>query len=82
MRPYNKNEAEGNKILIETDKGKYATTDIYVYHYEVIEKKEILLLTDKRLAYITHNDIFGGWQVSDNFFLFEQLSELVIQKFA
>ena len=21
------------------------------------------MLTDKRLAYISHNDIFGGWQV-------------------
>lgn len=24
------------------------------------------MLTDKRLAYMTHNDIFGGWQVSVN----------------
>lgn len=63
VRPYNIREAEGNKLLIEMEKGKYGATDIYSFHYEVIEKKEILLLTDKRLAYITHNDIFGGWQV-------------------
>lgn len=63
VRPYNDREAEGNKLLMELEKGKYASTDIYVYHFEVIEKKEVFLLTDKRAAYIAHNDIFGGWQV-------------------
>lgn len=63
VRPYNVREAEGNKLLMELEKGKYAATDVYAAHYDVIEKKEILLLTDKRIAYITHNDIFGGWQV-------------------
>lgn len=63
VRPYNGKEAEGNKLLIEMNKGKYASTDIYVFHQPIIERKEILLLTDKRLAYIIHNDIFGGWQI-------------------
>ncbi|RZB70333.1 DUF1162 domain containing protein [Asbolus verrucosus] len=63
VRPYNSNEAYGHKLLMDLEKGKYATTDIYVSHYVVIEKRDILLLTDKRLAFITHNDIFGGWQV-------------------
>lgn len=63
VRSYNSFEAEGHKLLMELSKGKYAKTDIYVFHAVVIEKKEILLLTDKRMAYITHNDLFGGWQV-------------------
>lgn len=33
-------------------------------HYEVIiEKREVLLLSDHRLMYCERNDIFGGWQV-------------------
>ncbi|XP_011630655.2 LOW QUALITY PROTEIN: vacuolar protein sorting-associated protein 13 [Pogonomyrmex barbatus] len=61
VRPYIKDEAEGNKILMELEKGKYARTDVYVYH--IIINKDVLLLTDKRLSYLEHNDIFGGWRV-------------------
>ncbi|XP_020292498.1 vacuolar protein sorting-associated protein 13C isoform X2 [Pseudomyrmex gracilis] len=61
VRPYIKNEAEGNKILTELEKGKYAHTDVYVYH--VFINKDVLLLTDKRLSYLEHNDLFGGWRV-------------------
>ncbi|KAL1509353.1 hypothetical protein ABEB36_004107 [Hypothenemus hampei] len=63
VRPYNTIEAEGHKLLIELNKGKFAATDIYVYHRVIIEKKEVVLLTNKRLAYICHNDLFGGWQI-------------------
>ncbi|KAJ8973732.1 hypothetical protein NQ317_012871 [Molorchus minor] len=51
VRPYNLHEAEGHKMLNEMSKGKYSTTDVYVGHYEVVKKKEVLLLTDKRVAY-------------------------------
>ncbi|KAJ8953002.1 hypothetical protein NQ318_015363 [Aromia moschata] len=63
VRPYNKYEADGHRLLSEMAKGKYSPTDVYVSHYYVIPQKEILLLTDKRLAYVSHNDMFGGWQV-------------------
>lgn len=63
LRPYNRLEAEGNRLLKELGKGKYATTDVYCYHHTIVDKKEILLLTDKRIAYVMHNDIFGGWQI-------------------
>lgn len=63
IRHYNKQEAEGNKLLMELEKGKYATTDTYAYHKWIIMGKDILLLTDKRLAYVIRNDIFGYWQV-------------------
>lgn len=72
VRPFNKKEAMGHKLLIELSKGKYARTDVYVTHYTVIEKKEVLLLTDKRVAYIYHNDIFGGWQVREKYPFFQQ----------
>ncbi|EFN74999.1 Vacuolar protein sorting-associated protein 13A [Camponotus floridanus] len=61
VRPYIKEEAEGNKILMELEKGKYAHTDVYVYH--IFINKDVLLLTDKRLSYLEHNDLFGGWRV-------------------
>lgn len=67
VKAYNRQEADGFKLLIELEKGKYAKTDIYVFHYVVIEKKEILLLTDQRLAYTAHNDLFGGWQIEWQF---------------
>ncbi|KAI4459978.1 vacuolar protein sorting-associated protein vps13 [Holotrichia oblita] len=64
ITPYNCQNATGYKLLNEMDKGKYSNTDMYVYHYNVIFKKEVLLITDKRIAYIIHNDLFGGWQVN------------------
>ncbi|XP_028133900.2 intermembrane lipid transfer protein Vps13 isoform X1 [Diabrotica virgifera virgifera] len=63
VRPYNLHEATGNRYLNHISKGKYAKTDVYVAHYIVVEKKEVLLLTDRRVAYLMHNDIFGGWQI-------------------
>lgn len=63
VRPYNPSDAFGNKLLNELEKGKYASTDVYAYHTVIIEKKEVLVLTDKRMAYITHNELFGSWQI-------------------
>ncbi|XP_012058655.1 PREDICTED: vacuolar protein sorting-associated protein 13C [Atta cephalotes] len=61
VRPYIKDEAEGNKILLELEKGKYAHTDVYVYH--VFINKDVLLFTDKRLSYLERSDLFGGWRI-------------------
>ncbi|CAH1965913.1 unnamed protein product [Acanthoscelides obtectus] len=63
VRPYDRREAEGNRLLMEISKGKYATTDVYVMHYVIVPDKEMVLLSDRRLAYIVKNDLFGGWQV-------------------
>lgn len=58
-----KNICEKNcNIFQELEKGKYANTDVYVYHF--IVNKDVVLLTDKRIAFLVHNDLFGGWQVS------------------
>ena len=48
-------------IFQELEKGKYANTDIYFYH--IFVNKDVLLLTDKRIAYLERNDLFGGWKV-------------------
>lgn len=61
VRPYVREEAEGHKILCELEKGKYANTDIYFYHMYI--NKDVLLLTDKRISYLEHSDLFGGWRV-------------------
>ncbi|XP_076294775.1 vacuolar protein sorting 13C isoform X2 [Lasioglossum baleicum] len=61
VRSYIREEAEGHKILSELEKGKYASTDIYFYHVYI--SKDVILLTDKRIAYLEHCDLFGGWKV-------------------
>ncbi|XP_076681161.1 vacuolar protein sorting 13C isoform X2 [Andrena cerasifolii] len=73
IRSYIREEAEGHKILIELEKGKYANTDIYFYHLYV--NKDVLLLTDKRLAYLEHCDLFGGWR-TDWTYTWQEISEL------
>ncbi|XP_074114843.1 vacuolar protein sorting 13C isoform X2 [Cotesia typhae] len=61
VRPFIYTEAEGNKILFDLEKGKYANTDVYFHHTFV--GKDVLLMTDKRIAYIEHSDLFGGWKL-------------------
>ncbi|XP_026298323.1 vacuolar protein sorting-associated protein 13 isoform X3 [Apis mellifera] len=61
VRPYVREHAEGHKILNELEKGKYSNTDIYFYHLYI--NRDVLLLTDKRIAYLEHSDLFGGWRV-------------------
>jgi hypothetical protein len=57
-------------LLQELEKGRYSTTDIYVHHMAIGPgSRDALMLTDKRVMYIVHSDIFGGWQVLKNFFL-------------
>ncbi|CAK9800782.1 Intermembrane lipid transfer protein Vps13, partial [Anthophora quadrimaculata] len=73
VRSYVREEAEGYKILIELEKGKYANTDIYFYHMHI--NKNVLLLTDKRIAYLEYSDLFGGWRV-DWTHTWQELSEL------
>ncbi|CAL7938935.1 unnamed protein product [Xylocopa violacea] len=73
VRSYVREEAEGNKILSELEKGKYANTDIYFYHIYI--HKDVLLLTDKRIAYVEHSDLFGGWRV-DWTHTWHEMSEL------
>ncbi|XP_058837903.1 intermembrane lipid transfer protein Vps13 isoform X2 [Topomyia yanbarensis] len=62
VRPYNRREAEGNKLLKEIDKGKFAATDVFAYYESVVDNKDVVVLTDCRIIYATKSDLFGGWQ--------------------
>lgn len=61
IRSYVKREAEGNKLLLEVEKGKYASTDVYQAHVPVAGDKLFLLVTNNRVMYIEKGDIFGSW---------------------
>uniref|UniRef100_A0AAG5D0Y8 Vacuolar protein sorting-associated protein 13 n=1 Tax=Anopheles atroparvus TaxID=41427 RepID=A0AAG5D0Y8_ANOAO len=62
VRPYNRKEAEGSKLLREIDKGKFAVTDAYAYYEVIIDNKDVVVLTDSRIIYATKSEMFGGWQ--------------------
>ncbi|XP_052785478.1 intermembrane lipid transfer protein VPS13A-like [Mya arenaria] len=62
LRPYNKQEAEGCAVLIETEKGRYYNTDEYVAHVVVTkDNKNVLLVTNKRVLFASRGEIFGSW---------------------
>lgn len=51
----------------EIDKGKYVSSDTFAHYEVIIEKREVLLLSDHRILYCERNDLFGGWQVCNRF---------------
>ncbi|KAL1431458.1 hypothetical protein MTO96_014190 [Rhipicephalus appendiculatus] len=62
IRPYNLMEAEGNRLLQDVDKGKYAETDVYVAHVNICEEgRNILLVTNRRVMFVLKGDVFGQW---------------------
>ncbi|KMY92020.1 vacuolar protein sorting-associated protein 13 [Drosophila simulans] len=61
LRPYCLMEATGNKIMKETDKGKFATTDNFIHCEEIIQKSEYLVVTNYRVMYVQRNEMFGVW---------------------
>lgn len=62
IRPYNLMEAQGNRLLQDVDKGKYAETDVYVSHLNICEEgRNILLVTNRRVMFVLRGDVFGQW---------------------
>ncbi|XP_054926779.1 intermembrane lipid transfer protein Vps13 isoform X4 [Dermacentor andersoni] len=62
IRPYNLMEAQGNRLLQDVDKGKYAETDVYVAHVCICEEgRNILLVTNRRVMFVLKGDVFGQW---------------------
>ncbi len=53
-------------ISREIEKGKYSNSDTFAHYEVIIEKRDVLLLSDHRIMYCVKNDIFGGWQVKTN----------------
>lgn len=39
------------------------SSDTFAHYEVIIEKREVLLLSDHRILYCERNDLFGGWQV-------------------
>lgn len=67
IRYYDMKEAQGAKILQQLAKGIYALEDIYMLHEFTIAQKEVFLLTNKRLLYLTYNNVMGSWSVDWEF---------------
>jgi hypothetical protein len=56
-------------LLQELRNGHYSTTDMYVHHMAIGPgSRDLLMLTDKRVIHIVHNNIVGEWQVLTIFF--------------
>ena len=68
VRNYDKKSSFGNKVLKDVDKGIYAKTDHYVTH-EIIpaDKSSLLLISDKHVLYIVHNQVLGTYGVEWEF---------------
>ena len=60
FRYYDSKEAVGAKMVRQVDKGRLSK-EVYILHENIIGDREILLLTNKRLAYIQSNAVMGGW---------------------
>ena len=60
VRYFDRKEAVGAKILRQLDKGRLAS-DIYMYHENIVDSQEILLLTHKRVLYAQKNAVMGSW---------------------
>ncbi|XP_064471874.1 intermembrane lipid transfer protein Vps13-like isoform X2 [Ornithodoros turicata] len=68
IRPYNLMEAQGNRLLQDVDKGKFAETDVYIAHLNICEEgKNVLLVTNKRIMFILRGDVFGQWNSEWNY---------------
>ncbi|XP_064645587.1 intermembrane lipid transfer protein VPS13C-like isoform X5 [Lineus longissimus] len=74
VRPYMHREAEGNNILQETEKGKFAN-DKYVGHMVATkDMKHVLLVTNKRVIMVSKGELFGQWDAAW-FYTWNELKE-------
>eukprot|EP00092_Neocalanus_flemingeri_P033380 GFUD01036296.1.p1 GENE.GFUD01036296.1~~GFUD01036296.1.p1 ORF type:complete len:2741 (+),score=704.42 GFUD01036296.1:512-8224(+) len=60
VRYYDKKEAIGARLVRQVDKGRLAQ-EIYMLHENIIDSREIFLLTHRRVLYIQSNTVMGGW---------------------
>lgn len=62
LTPYKLKRAQGNALLFEVEKGKYAENAKYVDHVPIDKnKKSFLMLTTKTIFEIHIGDLFGQW---------------------
>lgn len=63
VRPYSRRAAEGNKLLREVDKAKYATSDVFVHYETFADPRKVLLVSDQRILYCSKQEMLGAWSV-------------------
>lgn len=71
VRPYSKRAAEGNKLLKEVDKAKYASSDTFVHYETFADPRKVLLVSDQRILYCSKQEMLGAWTVR-RIFLFHR----------
>ncbi|ELU14385.1 hypothetical protein CAPTEDRAFT_224867 [Capitella teleta] len=75
IRAYSFQEAEGNDILQDTEKGKFGNSDQYLgYLYVTPDRKNILMVTDRRVMFVSKGEVFGHWDC-DWMYMWEDLKE-------
>lgn len=48
----------------EVDKGKYATSDVFVHYEAFADPRKVLLVSDQRILYCMKQEMLGAWAVS------------------
>jgi len=67
VRPFAVREAEGNQILQDVEKGKFAK-ELYLGHIVVSsDGRNVLLATDKQVIFSGRGDVFGHWDSEWNY---------------
>nr|XP_045626468.1 vacuolar protein sorting-associated protein 13C-like isoform X1 [Procambarus clarkii] len=74
VRPYVKRFAQGARMLLELEKGRYAKTDLYIAHAYITASKSLLIATNQRIMQVSRNDIMGHLKV-DWVHTYDELSE-------
>ncbi|XP_065656239.1 intermembrane lipid transfer protein VPS13A isoform X1 [Hydra vulgaris] len=64
LRAFNEYEAEGNQILMEADKGRYAKNEYYMVHIYLADLKSYLILTNTSILLVNRNEILHEWESS------------------
>lgn len=63
LRPYSTVSAEGSRLLLEAEKGRYSK-ELYEGHTWLTKGKQTLMLTDERIMILEKGEVFGIWKVS------------------
>lgn len=46
------------------DKGKFATSDVFVHYETFPDPRKVLLVSDQRILYCMKQEMLGAWTVS------------------
>jgi vacuolar protein sorting-associated protein 13A/C len=77
VRSYVYREAEGNQILQDAGKGRFACEHYIGHLSSMADGRAVLMVTDKRIIFISKGDVFGHWDC-DWDYSWDQLKEAPI----